>query len=297
MSDVPATTSSSRQSSPRFPFISLAKALERAEALRSAANFGFAPVTEVRNIWGYGPKSSGGDQTVAALGYYGLIEEAGAGKDRKIKISELGARYLRDERPDVRRDLQTQMARSPKAMQTLWDLWQRDIPSDAIARSILKNDVGFSDSAATQVLSVYRDNLVYFPDTTSAKLHDPEAVVKEQEKNDDHTRKDKPVVNIGDWVQWAPNGVLKFANAKRVTWIDETADFVRVGGSMSALPLDEIELAERPKADAATEPTSGQWDVLLSGNRLQITADVDSAGLKKLKQVLDKYEEILALGS
>ena len=154
----------------------------------------------------------------------------------------------------------------------------------------LKNDVGFSDSAATQVLSVYRDNLVYFPDTTSAKLHDPEAVVKEQEKNDDHTRKDKPVVNIGDWVQWAPNGVLKFANAKRVTWIDETADFVRVGGSMSALPLDEIELAERPKADAATEPTSGQWDVLLSGNRLQITADVDSAGLKKLKQVLDKYE-------
>jgi hypothetical protein len=41
----------------------------------------------------------------------------------------------------------------------------------------------------------------------------------------------------------------------------------------------------------------GQKDisVLLVGNRLQITADVDSAGLVKLKDVLTKYEEILKL--
>ena len=34
---------------------------------------------------------------------------------------------------------------------------------------------------------------------------------------------------------------------------------------------------------------------LLRGNRLQSTADVDAAGVAKLKEVLAKYEEILKL--
>ena len=36
-------------------------------------------------------------------------------------------------------------------------------------------------------------------------------------------------------------------------------------------------------------------NVLLTGKRLQITADVDAAGIKRLKQMLTKYEEILKL--
>jgi hypothetical protein len=34
---------------------------------------------------------------------------------------------------------------------------------------------------------------------------------------------------------------------------------------------------------------------LLSGKRLQISADVDAAGLAKLKEILTKYEEILKM--
>ena len=299
MSEDTKTTGASRQSSPRFPFISLSKALERAEELRKAASFGFAPVTDVRAVWGYGPKSSGGDQTVAALGYYGLIEETGTGKDRRIKISDLGARYLRDERPEVRRALQEQMVQSPKAMQMLWNLWKRDIPSDAIARSILKNDLDFSDSAAGQILGVYRDNLQYFPDSTSAKFHSSEAHEKEPEENEFQKPKSAADYNVGDWVQWAPNGILQFPAAKQVRWVDRTAGYVRVEGSMTALPIAEVDHAERPATPTHPAPVekkeAAPWEVLLSGNRLQITADVDKDSLKKLKQVLDKYEEILGL--
>ena len=35
-----------------------------------------------------------------------------------------------------------------------------------------------------------------------------------------------------------------------------------------------------------------QIHVLLRGNRLQITADVDAAGVAKLKDVLSKYEGV-----
>ena len=37
------------------------------------------------------------------------------------------------------------------------------------------------------------------------------------------------------------------------------------------------------------------FSVLLQGNRLKINATVDAAGIARLKQVLEKYEEILKL--
>ena len=37
------------------------------------------------------------------------------------------------------------------------------------------------------------------------------------------------------------------------------------------------------------------FSVLLQGNRLKINATVDAEGIARLKQVLDKYEEILKL--
>ena len=54
-----------------------------------------------------------------------------------------------------------------------------------------------------------------------------------------------------------------------------------------------------PKIATAT-PGAGDGDsndisVLLAANRLQITADVDAAGLEKLEKMLAKYKEILKL--
>jgi hypothetical protein len=50
-------------------------------------------------------------------------------------------------------------------------------------------------------------------------------------------------------------------------------------------------------ASNATPSSGSQPDisVLLVGNRLEITANVDDKGLEKLKQVLEQYEKILKL--
>ena len=37
------------------------------------------------------------------------------------------------------------------------------------------------------------------------------------------------------------------------------------------------------------------FTVLLQGNRLKITATVDADGIERLKQILDKYAEVLKL--
>lgn len=47
--------------------------------------------------------------------------------------------------------------------------------------------------------------------------------------------------------------------------------------------------------DAVERVVTDDITILLTGNRLQITADVDADGIKKLRDVLTKHEEILQL--
>jgi hypothetical protein len=292
-------TAQTRQSSPRFPFIGLTKAIQRAEQLREAAGANFVPMEQLREIWGYAPKSSGGDQTVAALGYYGLLEETGSGDGRRLKLSDMAVRYLRDERPEVRQQLAGQMALAPKVMQNLWNLWGWEPPTNpAVARSILKNDLNFSDTAAAQVLDVYRANLQFFPGATSAK---PLGTKGNQEEPDGkNPPRDPPTVKVGDWIQWTSKGVNQFSEPRKVSWIDAAKGFLRVEGSMTGIPISEVTEARPPAAPtgqafALKPPPPGELQVLLAGQRLQITADVDLDGLKRLQAMLAKYEEILQM--
>ena len=54
-------------------------------------------------------------------------------------------------------------------------------------------------------------------------------------------------------------------------------------------------IAEPSERDDGPGDDVPQIDVLLRGNRLQITADVDAAGLQTLKEMIGRYEEILKL--
>jgi hypothetical protein len=115
-----------------------------------------------------------------------------------------------------------------------------------------------------------------------------------------------PVVKIGDYVQWSSDGAEQFKRPQKVTWVSEDGSYLRVLGSMTGIPASETSVVDPPKppplggmAAAAAVQNVGRAtkdiNVLLTGNRLQITADVDAAGLATLKQMLDKYEEILKL--
>src|SRR5262245_39416971 len=70
-------------------------------------------------------------------------------------------------------------------------------------------------------------------------------------------------------------------------------------GQPDLIPMNEIALAVPSLAPSQSERgTSGaskpdkDWTILMTGGRLQITADVDLEGIKTLKAVLDKYEEV-----
>jgi hypothetical protein len=286
----------------RFPFINLETAIERAQQFRVAAGDHAILTEDAKQAWGYRPKSSGGDQTAAALRYYGLLDREGTGR---LKLTDSAKRYLRDERPEVRAKLRQELAFKPKMMNDLWDHWKSDPPSDTSARSILRVDFNCPDKSADEVLRIYRDNLAFAGVPLSGILSPDSAVSDSQRKAVVQEESPRRLVRVGDHVQWISGGQDQFSSPKRVNWISEDGTHARVFGSMTGIPTSELTVVDSPSPPAAGQAKKtassgyagqdGELNVLLRGNRLEITADVDRAGLARLKEILGKYEEILEL--
>lgn len=145
--------------SPNFPFITLEKALERIKAFydRERRNAAFVPV--VAKYWGYGEKSSGGIQTVAALKSYGLIEDTGKGPERKIRLSDLALQILLP-RPDSleRANAITQATLTPKQMSSVKEKWPDHPPSDDSLRWHLVREKEFTEEAAADFTKIWNAN-------------------------------------------------------------------------------------------------------------------------------------------
>lgn len=155
-----------KERSPSYPFISLRKAIDRAESLYNGHRREPTRLPALAQTWGYSPSSSGLQQTVAALKQYGLLEEEGSGTDRKVRISELARRILADLRPGAREDAIKEAATRPRLFAEYLPKWFPSRPSDAHCISELHFDRGFNQSAAQLFLRVF-DETVAFADLSS----------------------------------------------------------------------------------------------------------------------------------
>lgn len=141
------------QRSPKYPFISLDKALERSRQLYQAEGRNKAPVAVAVKAWGYSPTSSGGQQTIGALIGYGLLLDEGSGDSRSLKLTELALRILLDNRPDSKeRDgYIREAALKPKIFLDLYARWKDSgLPSQANMVHTLIWDYKFPDEEAAR---------------------------------------------------------------------------------------------------------------------------------------------------
>lgn len=150
--------------SPKYPFIPLERALMRAEELYRSEGRNFTPISVATGHWGYKPKSSGGLQTIGALIGYGLLEDEGSRKDRKVRVTELTRRILLDQRPDSeeRQDLIKEAALAPSIFSTLWTRWgESGFPSPASMRHSLLFDYNFNERSVDDVIEVITDTFEF----------------------------------------------------------------------------------------------------------------------------------------
>jgi len=294
------------EESQRFPFVNLEKAVERAKQIFDGDHRGGEmSVPTAFSLWSYSEKSSGGNQTVSALKSYGLLADSGVSETRRVRLTPNALKYFKDEREEVRLELLAGFATCPPLLKALWVQWGAHPPSDTVARSHLKVDRGLAEQSARSLLGIYKDNLAFAKLTGERKI--PE--VSDAVQRDDGG----PKAKVGDYIRWSSAPFEQGDPPRRVVWVSDDEKFVRVHGNLTGIPMSEVSIAEAPSLRAiharyeeqppgdSPEPNNknghAQQDitVLLAGGRLQITADVDAAGIAKLKEILAKYEEILKL--
>jgi hypothetical protein len=202
----------------------------------------------------------------------------------------------------------------PKQIRSHWDRWGADRPKDAACLDDLVLKEGFTQDGAATFLRVYDATIAYAGLTEADKTHDKPggAAIDAGEAMAANGRTDAvnadipPIIaNVGDYIQWTSAGVDQFAPSARVSWVADDRRFLRVHGSLTGIPMNEISIVEPPKApqplgapsraSSAYVGPGADLNVLLTGGRLQITADVDLEGLARLKEVLGHYETILKL--
>ena len=158
MTDAEGAESRKKDRSPNFPFISLPKAIDRARILQAKYRKEPARIATVGPLWGYGAKSSGLLQTVAALKQYGLLDDEGSGDARKIRLTELANRILLDTRPGVREETIKTAALRPRLFSE-YVRWASHRPPDEHLISELSLDRGFSNDAARIFIRVFDDTM------------------------------------------------------------------------------------------------------------------------------------------
>jgi hypothetical protein len=185
--------------SPSYPFISLRKAVERAQALYDGHRKEPTRLATLGATWNYSPSSSGLQQTVAAMKQFGLVEETGSGPDRKIQISDLARRILSDLRPGVKQQSIAEAARRPKLIAEYLPKWVPDRPNDAHCISELVFDKGFGELAARAFLRVF-DETVQF---AQLKVDDREVPVGSASEQVDDRFEGEPA-HANDAGGWKP---------------------------------------------------------------------------------------------
>jgi|SRR6218665_879167 len=169
----------------RFPFVSLEKAIARAEELYKADPSGREmAVTTAFGVWKYSDKSSGGHQTVGALKMYGLIKDDGSSETRKLALTDSAKRYFKDEREEERVKLKQQFAITPKLIAVMWDIWGVEPPTDTVARSYLKIERSLNEQASRSFLGIYKENLAFAEFKSGDKILGEGAEVQDEKAVD-----------------------------------------------------------------------------------------------------------------
>jgi len=184
-----AKSTGQKERSPAYPLIPLEAALERLTAFEAYFKRSAARLGKVGDAWGIKAKAYA-DRTLAALRYFGLIEYQGAGKERRVVISDEGRKYLRSQQEETKREVLRAAALRPKQIAKFWDEWGKDRPGDAVCLDDLMFKHGFSEAGAKNFLKVYDDTIGFAKLSDSDKISPKNEGVESQVDNGDNATSD-----------------------------------------------------------------------------------------------------------
>ncbi len=246
-----------RTRSPNFPVVDLESAVDLAMKLEKFAQRHPVPAdSAVEKAWGMKPGGSYGNQCIAALRQFGLLQEEESASKRQVKLTEDAAKIVHNH-PDRSAILRAAAIR-PKVHANIVAKYPGELPPDDTIRTYLLFDhqPPFNPSSVGDFLSQLRKTLSYARlDLSGQKAENvfthPNKGLGLQTPAGGST----PVV-VGDLVQWEANGALKLESSRRVRAITEHngAFWVFVDGSETGIPMEEVTIEKKGAADASKSP-------------------------------------------
>jgi hypothetical protein len=153
--------------SPRYPFVDVGKAIDRARGLWTTAGTNDVSLAAAWKSWGYGANSSGGIQTEAALKQFGLVEVMGRGKERRLKLSPLAIQIM-ESAPNTAQNARSieKAALLPTIHRHLWERWRADLPEGEAQNYLIER--GFQRKGAEALVAEYKRTMSFLASVVSA---------------------------------------------------------------------------------------------------------------------------------
>lgn len=304
--------------SPPFPYIGLEKAMEKVEQLYAAVRGHSAALPSAAKAWQTGVKSSATLQSIGALIQYGLLDDDGAGEQRKVKLTPLALRIVMDKRPD---SAERAAGLREAALQppTFKELYSEFGTAEGIDESLLvhaltaervqKGRAPYSEQSAEDVIRIYRGTIRFagVGDSDMANEEVEVTALSEVEQPQNATP-----VTVGRFVQWVSGGVVQFTDPQRVRAISDDGEWAFLDNSETGIAVSELEVieppAQKPKSapprlalpeddpivhERASPIDKDRMKVVWEGSLIHISATVDKAGLARLRLKLDAMETLL----
>jgi hypothetical protein len=238
--------------SPNYPMIGLRKAVERVGELEGKYKRSLVPIHLAQELWSYKAHGSSGNQCVAALKAYSLLEVEGDGQDRRVRLSESGHRIVRGS-PD-RAELLKNAALRPPLHAELWKKYSGEgFPDDELLKHYLTWDrkAGtFNPDAVGSFIANFKDSLRF----AGLLENGINGGAVEGENGGDAANEGRSV-SMGDLIQWTSQGVDQLPQPRRVVGISDDGLWAFVEGSKTGLPMNELSV-RNPKGNPKPEGTS-----------------------------------------
>ncbi len=250
-----------RERSPNHPMIGLEPAIGYAKSMFDKYGKSPVPIGIAQKLWGYTEYGSAGNQCVAALTAYGLIDTTGSGNERKLTLSKGGEHIVRNgpERAAYVREAALSPAVHKEVFEHFTSLGLPIPPDDLLQRHLQwerQEGKRFTDDAVGPFISRFRETLEYanintiggdlpvdlesgdLPELDSAK----NGVVPEASPKD---------LQVGSIVQWTSAGVDQFNPPRKILAFSEDREWAFVEGSQMGIPVSQLTVTELSTETAA----------------------------------------------
>lgn len=242
-----------RGRSPAYPYIDLGKAVETIKKIYSITRGHSVNTEDLLKKLGFSGMTGSAKKTLAALKYFGLVDQQHGSKEAKLTSRALHIIHGVEGSEEQRQAI-IEAFLDPAIYNYCWSTWNGDDIADDFMRSHLILKKGFNDSTVMSFITSYKQSMRFSGIAQNGNI---------SAGNDDQ---DLP--KVGDFIQWDFQGAYQFPTPKKVTALVAEEGVLFVEGSQEAIPIDEVAVVDPLTPGSKGESNDGECgQTILSGDR------------------------------